>query len=112
MFRAASKTFAIRFSCGRSGPWWASPFRIGFATETSTLTIIGTPAIAYGGNLTFLQLGLWRISSAILIVLAFTARYFRARNFLLAVRAYRKTVWPAYAARSPHPLFLVHTRHC
>jgi len=28
------------------------------ATETSTLTIIGTPALAYAGNMTFLQ---WRV---------------------------------------------------
>ena len=36
-------------------PWWAICFSI-VATETSTLTFIGSPAISYGSNLTFLQL--------------------------------------------------------
>ena len=43
------------FLGGRTAPWWALAFSI-VATETSTLTIIGTPAISYAGNLTFLQL--------------------------------------------------------
>ena len=36
-------------------PWWAISLSI-VATETSTLTFIGAPAIAYTGNLTFLHL--------------------------------------------------------
>src|ERR1700676_3076063 len=42
------------FLGGRTAPWWALAFSI-VATETSTLTIIGTPAISYSGNLAFLQ---------------------------------------------------------
>ena len=34
------------------------------ATETSTLTIIGTPALAFAGNLTFLQLVLGYLAAA------------------------------------------------
>ena len=37
------------FLGGRTAPWWALAFSI-VATETSTLTIIGTPAIAYGAS--------------------------------------------------------------
>src|SRR5580704_6720280 len=43
------------FLGGRTAPWWALALSI-VATETSTLTIIGTPALAYRGNSTFLQL--------------------------------------------------------
>jgi len=42
------------FLAGKQVPWWAISFSI-VATETSTLTFIGAPAIAYTGNLTFLQ---------------------------------------------------------
>lgn len=42
------------FLAGKQVPWWAISFSI-VATETSTLTFIGAPAIAYTGNLAFLQ---------------------------------------------------------
>ena len=54
-FRRGSQDAKDYFLGGRTAPWWALAFSI-VATETSTLTIIGTPAIAYGGNMTFLQL--------------------------------------------------------
>ena len=43
------------FLGGRDLPWWAVCFSV-VATETSTLTVIGVPAVAYAGPLTFLQL--------------------------------------------------------
>ena len=51
------------------------------ATETSTLTIIGTPAIAYGGNLTFLQLVFGYLIGRVLIVLVLLPGYFRGDFF-------------------------------
>ncbi len=65
---------------GRSAPWWALAFSI-VATETSTLTIIGTPAIAYGGNLTFLQLVFGYLIGRVLIVLLLLPGYFRGEFF-------------------------------
>jgi SSS family solute:Na+ symporter len=47
------------------------------ATETSTLTIIGTPALAFAGNLTFLQLVLGYLVGRVVIVLLFLPHYFR-----------------------------------
>jgi SSS family solute:Na+ symporter len=67
---------------GRTAPWWALAFSI-VATETSTLTIIGTPAISYGGNLTFLQLVFGYLIGRVLIVLLFLPGYFRG-EFLTA----------------------------
>ncbi|MGH9758040.1 MAG: sodium:solute symporter, partial [Candidatus Acidiferrales bacterium] len=53
-FRRGQKNLRDYFLGGRTAPWWALACSI-VATETSTLTIIGTPAIAYAGNLGFLQ---------------------------------------------------------
>src|SRR5713226_7415565 len=51
------------------------------ATETSTLTIIGAPAISYGGNLTFLQLVFGYLFGRVLIVLLLLPGYFRGEFF-------------------------------
>jgi solute:Na+ symporter, SSS family len=68
------------FLGGRTAPWWALAFSI-VATETSTLTIIGTPAISYGGNLTFLQLVFGYLLGRVLIVLLLLPGYFRGEFF-------------------------------
>src|SRR6202163_1219716 len=68
------------FLGGRTAPWWALAFSI-VATETSTLTIIGTPAIAYGGNLTFLQLIFGYLIGRVLIFLVLLPGYFRGDFF-------------------------------
>ena len=68
------------FLGGRTAPWWALAFSI-VATETSTLTIIGTPAISYAGNLTFLQLVFGYLVGRVLIVLLLLPGYFRGEFF-------------------------------
>ena len=71
-FRRGSQQDAREyFLGGRTAPWWALAFSI-VATETSTLTIIGTPAISYGGNLTFCSwcLGIWWESSDCFVAVA------------------------------------------
>jgi SSS family transporter len=68
------------FLGGRTAPWWALAFSI-VATETSTLTIIGSPAISYNGNLTFLQLVLGYLLGRVLIVLLLLPGYFRGEFF-------------------------------
>ena len=68
------------FLGGRTAPWWVLAFSI-VATETSTLTIIGTPAIAYTGNLTFLQLVFGYLVGRVLIVLVLLPGYFRGEFF-------------------------------
>ena len=79
-FRRGSQNAREYFLGGRSAPWWALAFSI-VATETSTLTIIGTPAISYGGNLTFLQLVFGYLLGRLLIVLLFLPGYFRGEFF-------------------------------
>jgi solute:Na+ symporter, SSS family len=81
-FRQQQHSINDYFLGGRTAPWWALALSI-VATETSTLTIIGTPAIAYASNLTFLQLVFGYILGRFLISLLFLPGYFRG-EFLTA----------------------------
>jgi SSS family transporter len=79
-FRRGQQSATDYFLGGRTAPWWALAFSI-VATETSTLTIIGAPAISYGGNLTFLQLVFGYLIGRLLIVLLLLPGYFRGEYF-------------------------------
>jgi len=79
-FRRKQQNAGDYFLGGRTAPWWALAFSI-VATETSTLTIIGTPAIAYGGNLTFLQLVFGYLVGRVVIVILLLPGYFRGEFF-------------------------------
>jgi SSS family transporter len=79
-FRRKQQDARDYFLGGRTAPWWALAFSI-VATETSTLTIIGTPAISYAGNLTFLQLVFGYLVGRALIVLLLLPGYFRGEFF-------------------------------
>lgn len=57
-------------------PWWAASFSI-VATETSLLTVISIPAVAYGGSLVFLQLAAGYIVGRILVAWFILPAYFR-----------------------------------
>jgi SSS family transporter len=79
-FRRGQSSVHDYFLGGRSAPWWALAASI-VATETSTLTIIGTPAIAFGGTLAFLQLAIGYIAGRILISVLFIPAYFRGEFY-------------------------------
>ncbi|HEY6554233.1 MAG TPA: sodium:solute symporter, partial [Vicinamibacteria bacterium] len=79
-FARFQKTTKDYFLTDRSVPWWAICFTI-VATETSTLTFIGIPALAYAGNLTFLQLALGYVVGRILVSVLFIPAYFRGDLF-------------------------------
>jgi solute:Na+ symporter, SSS family len=64
------------FLGGRNLPWWAVCFSI-VATETSTLTVIGIPAVAYGGSLLFLQLTLGYGIGRIVVAWMLLPKYFQ-----------------------------------
>lgn len=68
------------FLGGGNLPWWAVLFSV-VATETSTLTFISIPAVAYGGSLTFLQITLGYIAGRTIVSLVFLPRYFQGRLF-------------------------------
>ncbi|HXK60117.1 MAG TPA: sodium:solute symporter [Acidobacteriota bacterium] len=64
------------FLAGKRIPMWAISLSI-VATETSTLTFIGAPAIAYTGDLTFLQLAFGYIIGKILVSYLLIPAYFK-----------------------------------
>jgi solute:Na+ symporter, SSS family len=68
------------FLGGRSTPWWAIACSI-VATETSTLTIIGTPAIAYDGNLGFLQLVMGYLVARVILCVVLVPQYFQGEFY-------------------------------
>ena len=63
------------FLGGKDLPWWAVCFSI-VATETSTLTIIGIPAVAFGGTMVFLQITIGYLLGRTIVALVFLPRYF------------------------------------
>ncbi len=69
------KSAADYFLGGRDLPWWAVCFSV-VATETSTLTVIGVPAISYGGTLVFLQITFGYLVGRVLVSLFFIPRYY------------------------------------
>src|SRR3982074_1727336 len=79
-FRRGQHTVRDYFLGGRTAPWWALAISI-VTTETSTLTIIGTPALAFAGNITFLQLVLGYLAGRVVIVLLFLPHYFRGEYY-------------------------------
>lgn len=79
-FRRGQQGAQDYFLGGRTAPWWALALSI-VATETSTLTIVGTPAIAYAGNLAFLQLVIGYLIGRVAIVLILLPGYFRGEFF-------------------------------
>jgi len=87
-FRRKQQSARDYFLGGRTAPWWALAFSI-VATETSTLTIIGTPAISYATNLTFLQLVFGYLVGRVLIVFLLLPGYFRG-EFLTAYAVIEK----------------------
>ena len=77
-FARKQKTTADYFLGDRSVPWWAVAFSI-VATETSTITFISIPGVAFarGGNFGFLQLVFGYLLGRIVISLLFIPSYFR-----------------------------------
>lgn len=66
------------FLAGDGLPWWAVLFSV-VATETSTLTFISIPAVAYAGNLSFLQITFGYALGRVIVALFFLPRYFEGK---------------------------------
>src|SRR5262245_27469557 len=63
------------FIAGRQIPWWAVLFSI-VATETSALTFISIPGLAYAGNLGFLQVVAGYVAGRIGVAFLLLPRYY------------------------------------
>ena len=75
-FRKRQRSLRDYFLAGRDIPWWAIALSI-VAAETSTLTIISIPGLAYDTNLTFLQVVMGYLVGRIVISFVLLPHYFR-----------------------------------
>src|ERR1700749_3684176 len=73
-FKTRQRGLSEYFLGGRSAPWWAISLSI-VSAETSTLTVIGTPPIAFAGNFQFLQLIIGYLLARIVISVLFLPQY-------------------------------------
>ena len=79
-FRKRQRSLRDYFLADRSIPWWAIALSI-VAAETSTLTIISTPGLAYDTNLTFLQVVLGYLVGRFIISFVLLPHYFRGELY-------------------------------
>ncbi len=79
-FRKRQHTLRDYFLADRNVPWWAISLSI-VAAETSTLTIISIPGLAYRSNMTFLQLVLGYVVGRFIISFLLIPHYFRGELY-------------------------------
>ncbi len=79
-FKEKQASLKDYFLGGRGAPWWAISFSI-VSAETSTLTVIGTPALSFSGNFGFLQLIFGYLLGRIVISILLLPQYFRGEMF-------------------------------
>jgi hypothetical protein len=68
------------FLGSRNIPWWGIGFSI-VAAETSALTIIGVPAMAYGGNIAFVQMIVGYVIARIILAIVLVPHYFKGEIY-------------------------------
>src|SRR3954453_2575220 len=79
-FRKKQRSLKDYFLADNSIPWWAISLSI-VAAETSTLTIISVPGLAYDKNFAFLQLVVGYLVGRVVISFLLIPHYFRGDLF-------------------------------
>jgi SSS family transporter len=74
-YSGKQKSLNDYFLGSKNIPWWASCFSV-VATETSTLTFISIPGLAYITNMNFLQLAVGFLIGRIIVAFVFIPRYY------------------------------------
>ena len=74
--RAQQKSLRGYFLANKTIPWWAISLSI-VSAETSTLTIIGTPGLAFAGDFGFLQIVIGYMLGRVVVALLFLPKYFQ-----------------------------------
>src|SRR5580704_19162286 len=74
--KSGDRSLRSYFLADRNLPWWAISLSI-VAAETSTLTIISVPGLAFSGDFGFLQIALGYLVGRVVICILFLPRYFR-----------------------------------
>jgi SSS family transporter len=75
---SGSRSLESYFLADRSIPWWAIALSI-VSAETSTLTIISVPGVAFAGDFGFLQIVLGYMVGRIVVALLFLPKYFQGQ---------------------------------
>src|SRR5436853_4821118 len=68
------------FLGSRNIPWWGIGLSI-VAAETSALTIIGVPSMAYGGNIAFIQMIAGYVLARIVLAIVMVPHYFKGEIY-------------------------------
>ena len=71
-----NKSVEDYFLAGRNTPWWVAMFSI-VATETSVLTFVSVPGLAYRSDWFFLQLAMGYILGRVLVSIFLLPQYFK-----------------------------------
>lgn len=79
-FGRDQRTTRDYFLGSRNVPWWGIGLSI-VAAETSALTIIGVPAMAYGENLLFLQMIIGYVIARVVLAIFMVPHYFRGEIY-------------------------------
>src|SRR5216684_2480029 len=79
-FGKDQRTTRDYFLGSKSIPWWGIGLSI-VAAETSALTIIGVPGLAWGGDITFLQMVLGYVIARILLAIILVPHYFKGEIY-------------------------------
>jgi SSS family transporter len=99
--KGAAKDRSLRgyFLADRTVPWWAIALSI-VSAETSTLTIIGTPGLAFAGDFGFLQIVMGYMCGRVVVALLFLPKYFQGEMltaYQLIDRRFGKTLYKVTA---------------
>src|SRR5215469_7744762 len=76
--KGGARSLESYFLADRSIPWWAIALSI-VSAETSTLTIISVPGLAFAGDFGFLQIVLGYMVGRIVVALLFLPKYFQGQ---------------------------------
>src|SRR5271157_3316634 len=79
-FGKDQRTTRDYFLGSKNVPWWGIGLSI-VAAETSALTIIGVPAMAYGGDLAFVQMLIGYVLARIILAIVLVPHYFKGEIY-------------------------------
>ena len=75
---ANSRSLRSYFLADQTIPWWAIALSV-VSAETSTLTVISVPGVAFAGDMGFLQIVFGYMLGRVVVALLFLPRYFEGR---------------------------------
>ena len=96
---ARDKSLRGYFLADRTVPWWAIALSV-VSAETSTLTIIGTPGLAFAGDFGFLQIVIGYMLGRIVVATIFLPKYFHGEMltaYQLIDRRFGRTLYKVTA---------------